>query len=165
MTNGGIGMHRRNLLAVAVLPTVLAIGGCGGDDGAPSRKDYAQDADRVCSDVEDQLERINRTDPDSPDELAAELERIKTAVRKGLRRLRRLERPEGDAGETADQLVRQLDRELEGQAFPALDRLKAAARKRDPVARRAAARRLAALDDSRSDRLARKLGADECAED
>jgi hypothetical protein len=148
---------------VATLLLTMALTGCGGDD-APSREEFAQNADKICSDVEDRVQQLDNADPDSPAELERTIDDIKSAIDAGIARLRGLERPDGEAGDTAEEFVTTLDREFEQQLVPALDQLADAARSRDEVAARAAVRKLDALQNSPSERIAERLGADECAE-
>jgi hypothetical protein len=149
-------------LTLAVLAPAVAA--CGGDD-APSREEFARNADGICADIERELKSLNRINPNTPGELSAFLGQLKSRINEGVKRLSELERPEGDAGKTADEFISTLDDELRQQAIPALDELEAAAKQRDEIKLRAAARKLDALKETRSDRLARELGADKCGEE
>jgi hypothetical protein len=149
------------ILLLLTLPTALTA--CGGDD-APSREDYAKNADGICADIERELSSLNKLDPNTPEELSGFITQLKSKINEGVDRLSNLDRPEGDAGRTADQFINALEDEIGNQAIPALDELEAAGKERDRAKLRAAVRKLEALEQTRSDQLARELGADKCAE-
>jgi hypothetical protein len=151
--------------SVVLAALVWAVAACGGGDDAPSREEFARNADGVCADIERQLKSLNRINPNTPGELSAFLGQLKSRINEGVKRLSELDRPEGDAGKTADEFISTLDDELRNQAIPALDELEAAAKKRDQIKLRAAVRKLDALEETRSDQLARELGADKCGEE
>lgn len=151
----------RLTVAIAVIAGVLSA--CGGDD-APSQEEFAKNADGVCTDVEQELKSLGKINANSPEELSGLVDQLKSRINEGVERLTKLDRPKGDAGKTAEDFVNTLNNELRTQAIPALDELQQAARERDRVKLRAAGRKLDALSETRSDQLARKLGADECAQ-
>ena len=138
----------------------LAVGACGG----VSKEDYARDLDEVCADIEATTERIGQAEVDNPAELSNQLGDIRTAIRDGIDRMKDIERPEGDDGEKADEYVTKLEQTLNQQVIPALDELETAVRQKNQAKIRAAATRLQAIDEEDTDRLAKDLGADECAE-
>jgi hypothetical protein len=158
-------MRHRSILRSSVLILVLGavLAGCGGDD-APSKEEFAQEADKVCAKVEDRIQELDNADPDSPAEFEQLIDDIKATGNAGVAQLKDLERPDGDTGEQAEQFVTATTREWEQQGVPALDELVEAVRSKDEVALRAAGRKLDALENSPSEKIATQLGADECAE-
>lgn len=149
-----------SLILVLLLPSALALAACGG----PSREEYAEDLNEICADLEEQAEDISAASPSNPQELSNQVDRTRKATQDALDRLRDLERPGGDDGETAEQYVETVEQNVNEQLLPALDELEQAVQERDEVKLRSAARRLQSIDDEEADRLAEDLGADECAE-
>ena len=156
--------HRSSLYALfAAMLLSGALVACGGDD-APSKEEFAQNADKVCADVEDRFQQLDNADPDSLKELESMIGDIKSTGDAGIKRLEGLERPDGDAGKQAEEFVSATKSEWNEQAVPALDELTKAARDKDEVALRSAVRKLDALQNTPSEKIAEDLGADECAE-
>jgi hypothetical protein len=155
-------MTRRTTTPAAALliASALALASCGG----VSKDDYAQDLDEICSDIEDQTERIRNASPDNPAELTGQLDDLRDAITAGIGRMKDLERPDGDDGQKGEEYVNELETTLNGEVVPALDDLQAAVEAKDQRRIQAAATRLQAIDEERSDQLAEDLGADECAE-
>lgn len=147
-------------MTVLLLPALLALGACGG----VSREDYAEDLNEICTDIEEQTERIGQAQAGSPEELSTQLGEIRSAIRDGIDRMKDLERPEGDDGERAEEYVNRLETTLEEEVVPALDELEQAVREEDEERIAAAAQRLQGIDEEETQELARDLGADECAE-
>ena len=150
----------RTFAAVLLIPSALAVAACGG----VSKEDYAQDLDEICSDIEDQTQKIGEVRPDNPSELTGQLTDLRDAIRRGIDRMKDLERPDGDDGETAEQYVDSLETTLNDEFLPALDDLEEAVKAKDQVKARSAATRLQSIDEDRTEQLAEDLGADECAE-
>ena len=153
---------------VALLLAALVLPACGGgDDGdggdRVSREDYAQQVSEVCADVERELSELVNADPETSAEVTDLFDDVIAKSRAALSRLKALERPSGDAGETADRFVETLEREFEAEALPALEDLGDAIRSGNREAAANAAERLARLENTESGRLARELGADACA--
>jgi formate dehydrogenase maturation protein FdhE len=148
---------------IAVSLVAIGIAGCGGDDG-PTKKEFAANADKICSDIQRQGESIGQSQPDSLQEVATIADRAEKAVRDGVSRLEKLERPSGDAGKQAKEFVDTLKTELDTEFVPALRELKSAAQEKDAKGLRTAAEKLQKLDTSKSEKLARDLGATACAE-
>ena len=73
-----------------------------------------------------------------------------------------LERPEGDAGQTAEEFSEGFKTELNDKIVPALEDLQAALRKKDVEGVQTAAKKLQSLETSKSDKAARELGATAC---
>lgn len=154
---------------VALLLAALVLPACdgGGDDGdggdRVSREDYAQQVSEVCADVERELSELSIADPETSAEVSDVFDEVIAKSRAALNRLKALERPSGDAGETADRFVETLEREFEAELFPPLEDLGDAIRNGDREAAANAAERLSRLENTESDRFARELGADACA--
>ena len=153
---------------VALLLAALVLPACdGGDDGdggvRVSREDYAQQVSEVCADVERELSELSIADSETSAEVSDLFDEVIAKSRAALNRLKALERPSGDAGETADRFVETLEREFEAELFPPLEDLGDAIRSGDREAAATAAERLTRLENTESDRLARELGADACA--
>ena len=149
----------RVLIAVP-LAAALAFGACGG----VSREEFADRLDEICRDLEDQTEDIAGGVPGTSDEIADRLDELRAAVDRSLDRMRDLERPDGEAGERAEAYVDEVERTVEERIYPALDALEAAIRTDAERDIEAATRRLQAVDERESQRLAEQLGADDCAE-
>jgi hypothetical protein len=155
---------RSGTAVLSVLLAALAMPACGGDDdGDVSREDYADQVNRVCRDVERQLNELGIAEPQTRDEITQLIDDVIARSQAAVDRLQALERPGGDAGETADRFVDTLERELERQLLPALEDLKDAIQSANREAAADAAERLDVLQNTESDRFARELGADSCA--
>jgi hypothetical protein len=155
-------MPRGGTAVLALLLAALALPACGGDDGI-SREDYVHQVDRVCDQAERELNELDVRGARTSAEVTSLLDEVIVKSRAAVDRLRALERPGGDAGETAKRFVNTLQREFEDQALPALEDLRRAIRTGDRASAADAADRLSGLENARSDRFARELGADHCA--
>jgi hypothetical protein len=139
-------------------------GGGGGGGGAPSKHDFAGNADKICSDVSRRVAELNRGRPRSVPDLTHFIEQLKVAVNDGIRRLQALERPKGSDGATARKFTDTADREYKNVVLPALNQLELAVIKRDKKALKAASKKLKnAQAQKRSSQLAAQLGASKCA--
>ncbi len=148
----------------ALAPLVaLLVAGCGGDDG-PTRQEFAADANKVCTDIERQSEQLGEAQPDSVAEIGRFADRAEKTVQDGVSRLEKIERPSGDDGKKAKEFVDALKSDVERELVPALRDLKTAANEKDAKGLRSAAAELQKIDTSRSDKLAKDLGATACAE-
>jgi hypothetical protein len=155
---------RSGTAVLALLLATLALPACGGDDDdGVSREDYAERVDRVCDDAVRELRELDLRGAESRAEITGLFDDLIVKSRAAVDRVKALERPEGDAGETADRFVGALDREFERGLLPALEDLKNAILSGDREAAADAAERLNALENAESDRFARELGADGCA--
>ena len=151
----------RTLFVVALLcSSVIAATGCGGT----SKEDFAKDADEICKDVEKKIQKIGGGGTSSAQQAGQQIDQVKKESRDGVDRLRDLDKPSGDDGETADKFIDTLDRELNGQAIPALEELQAAVQAKDRKKAASALQKLQSLENSQSDKYARELGAKDCAE-
>jgi hypothetical protein len=151
----------RRAACLAAVLGVVVFAACDGDDG--STEEYAKRLDRVCTAVERELRELDSTRVESPGETAALIDEVIAKSRQLPRRVKAIDPPEGDDGEVADRFVRTLEREVENDAVPALEDLRDAVSRGDQAAAARAGDRLRGLDNSKSDRYARELGADACA--
>ena len=154
----GAGVTRIAPLAVILMGVGLL--GCGADD-APSKQEFANDAERICRETEKEIEKIGQS-AGSPEEVAEAIDKVIDKSREAAEALVDLERPEGGDGDTAEQFVEGFESELDGKVVPALEDLRRALEEKDPKAVREAAERLQQLEASESDRFARELGANAC---
>ncbi len=147
--------------AAALLAVLAGATACGG--APPTREEYAAQADRVCREAEQALERIEDRPADTPQARGELIAATQRSLRQVVERLNELERPEGEAGRLAQAYVAQLERRAE-EVTPLLDRLRTALADDDVEAIRRAARALEAFEGAeRTDELARRLGARACA--
>ena len=155
-------MTRLVPLIVALLGFGLAA--CGGDDdggSAPSKAEFAKDADKICQDTEKEIEKIGQS-ASSPDALADAIDKVIAASKNAANKLTDLERPDGDAGDTATKFAEGFEQELNDKLIPALEKLKKAIQDKDAQAAQAAAADLQKLESTQSDKYARELGATAC---
>ena len=154
-----MSLRSRSLGALALL-ACLGLAACGG----VSKEDYADDLNEVCTDIEQKTEEIGQADVSNPSELSAQLDDIRAAIEDGIARMRDIERPDGEDGETAEEYITKLEQTLNEEVLPALDDLEQAVVAKDQAKVRAAATRLQGINEEETDRLAAELGADECSE-
>ena len=141
----------------------LGLVACGDDGGsAPSKEEFAQDAERICKETEKALEGFGE-DVDSAQEAGEALDKVIERARKAANELANLDRPEGETGETATKFADGFKSELEDKLVPALQELKSALQSGDPQKIQEAASKLQGLEASESDRYARQLGIRACA--
>jgi hypothetical protein len=141
----------------------FAIASCGGDD-APSREEFAERANEICRDTEQALENVGEN-AESPQDIADAVDRVIEESRNAVDELADLERPEGDAGEAADTFVNATRTEIEDEGIPALEDLRDALADGDQQAAQEAAQRLQGIESDASNKAAKELGANECAEE
>jgi len=153
-------MNRFAATPLAML--VLAVSACGGDD-APSKADFAADADRICKDAEKQLSQVGE-DVSTPKEIADAVDTVIEQSQESVDELKDLERPDGAPGEAADKFVDALSTDIEDKGIPALEDLRDAVRDQDEQAAQKAAESLQAIETSNTDDLARGIGAKACAD-
>jgi hypothetical protein len=155
-----------NRLAVAPLTTLaLALGlvACGGGSGdAPTKAEFAADADKVCAAAEKHLGEIGQN-ATSPAEIAKAVDKVIAETQKSVDDLQALDRPDGSAGDAADKFVNSLKSDIEGKGIPALEKLRDALKNNDQKAAQKAAQELQAIDSGNTDKLARAAGAKGCA--
>jgi len=151
-------MTRRWPLIVLLLSAGLAA--CGGDD-APSKKEFAQNANKICRDTQKEFEQIGKS-AGNPKEVADAIDKVVDKSKKAADDLVALDRPDGDAGKKAGQFVEGFKSELNSKMVPALEDLQAALRAKDVQGVQKAAANLQQLEPSKSDQYARELGATAC---
>ena len=144
--------------ALVLSLALVTVAGCGGT----SKEDFAKEADQICKDVEKNIQQIGQGGTRTPQQAGSQIDKVEKESQDGVKRLRDLERPSGDDGETAKKFVDSLDKELNQQAIPALEELEKAVRDKDRGAATQALQKLQALENTESDRYARELGADDC---
>ena len=154
-------MTKLSLPALAAAAALL-VAGCGEDK--PSREEFAASAEKVCADLEKQSERLSNSEPDNVQEIAQFARDARKTAEDAVRRVRALEVPDGDAGEKAQQWQDAVEREAQDQLIPALDQLEKAANDNDQQALIAAAQKIQGLEADQSDKLAREIGAEGCAD-
>jgi CHASE3 domain sensor protein len=149
---------------LAIVFVSLGLAACGGDDdsaSAPSKAEYAENAEQICRDTEKELENIGNGS-ESPAEVADAIDKVIDESRQAADDLVALDRPEGDAGQTAEEFSEGFKSELNDEIVPALEELQDALRKKDVKGVQAAAKKLQRLETSKSDKAARELGATAC---
>jgi hypothetical protein len=160
-------VRRARTTALLLLLAVLTLAGCGGDNGgnggSSSEQEFAKQANKVCNDVERELDELGGGNATSANDIAELIDNVIVQSRAAVDRLKKLERPEGAAGETAEKFVNTLDEEIEDKAVPALEDLRDALREENQQAAAEAGKRLQELDGGESDRLASELGATACS--
>ena len=144
----------------------FAIASCGGgDDGdeAPSPADFAQRANEICRQAERALNNVGEN-AETPEDIVEAVERVIEESRGAVDQLADLERPEGQAGRTAEEFVEATHKDIEDEGIPALEELRGAIESGDQQAVQEAAARLQNIDSSASNRAAQEIGAEECAD-
>ncbi|MDQ4125930.1 MAG: hypothetical protein M3134_10060 [Actinomycetota bacterium] len=149
-------------IAAAVPLAALAFAGCGGDD-APSRQEFAEAADKVCSDLEKQTQNLGR--PENVQEIQTFAQDLRKTAEDAVKKVEDLEVPEGGDGEKAEQWKNAVKDEAENQLIPVVEDLEKAAAANDEKAIVEAAQRIDQLEATESDRLAKELGMKECGEE
>ena len=146
----------------------LSVASCDGDDDAPSdapsQRDFAEQANEICREAKQSLEDVAEG-AQSPEEIAEAIDRVIEESRNSVDDLADLDRPEGAAGERAEEFVDATRREIEGEGIAALEDLREAVESRDQEAAQQAAKRLGEIDTGASNEAAREVGADACAGD
>jgi hypothetical protein len=151
------------LAPILLMLLALAAASCNGDD-APSQEEFADQANEICRDAKKSLENVAEG-ADGPDDIVEAIDEVIEQSRDTVDELGDLERPEGDAGETAERFVDATRTEIQDEGIPALVDLRGAVETEDREAIQEAAQRLEGIDSSASNRAARALGATDCAEE
>jgi hypothetical protein len=151
----------RPALALIVMMAAFAISSCGDEGGDASRAEFARGADAACALANKRLDLFGEGNPD-PDERLQQIRGVSQALDDAVEQLDGLETPGGEDGERAAKLVASLSEEAR-VVKPVLKLLDRAVRDKDMRAVEEARRRLEGIDEQKSNRLARELGADECA--
>jgi hypothetical protein len=135
-------------------------GGGGGD--APSKAEFAKQADKICKETEKEFESIGQS-AESPDEVADAIDKVIDESKSAADDLVALDRPDGADGETATKFVETFKQELNEKLVPALEDVKNALEAKDAQAVQEAAANLQKLEATESDKYARDLGATACS--
>ena len=154
-------MNRFAATPLTLMALALGLVACGGGDDAPSKADFASDAEKICQNAEKQLEDVGQN-ASSPDEIAAAVDKVIDETQSSVDKLKELKRPDGDAGEQAERFVNAVEGDIEDKGIPALEDLRDALKDDDEAAARKAAGRLQALETTDSNKLASEIGADAC---
>jgi hypothetical protein len=154
-------MHRLAPIVLCLL--ALGLTACGDDDDAPSREDFADRANQICSNARQALEDVTEQ-AETPEEIAAAVDRVIEESRTTVDQLGELEPPEGEAGQIAERFLDTTRTEIEERGIPALEDLRDAVEEENQQGVRDAIRRLEGIDTDQSDRAARDIGANACAE-
>lgn len=156
------------LLGLALVLLSLGLVACGDDDDgggggdAPSKQEFAKQAERICNETEKEFESIGES-AESPEEVANAIDEVIDESRSAADELVDLERPEGADGETATQFVETFRQELNDKLVPALEDVKRALEAKDAQAVQEAVGKLQDLEATESDQYARELGARACS--
>jgi hypothetical protein len=139
----------------------LTVASCDGDD-PPSQRDFAKQANEICRKAKQSLKDVAEG-AQSPQEIVKAIDRVIEESRAAVDDLADLERPEGAAGQRAEEFVDATRREIEGEGIVAFEALREAVESRDQEAAQQASERLQEIDTAASTNAARKLGAKACA--
>jgi len=148
----------RALLALITVPA-LVLTACGGS--APTREEFAAQANRICAEAQQEVQQQARENADQEPEQA--LDQATDQLRGIIDDLRDLDRPEGEAGQLAERYVNGLEQQLD-RGLPVLERFQQALESRDQQAIQRAAREAQALQGQGAElrRLANRLGLNQC---
>ena len=135
---------------------IAAVAGCGGGGDSVSPEQFQSEANKVCRDVEGQLDKIQQTMPTSADQAEKQADAIVDVSEQALGNLRKIKPPE-DLKATYE---RYLDEREKAIAF--VEDARDAAAENDSNAYVRAKRRLAAEQPSRR-ALALKLNLSACS--
>ena len=156
------------LLGLALVLLSLGLVACGDDDDgggggdAPTKQEFAKQADKICNETEKEFESIGEG-AESPEEVANAIDQVIDESRSAADDLVALERPEGADGETATQFVETFEQELNDKLIPALEDVKKALEAKDAQAVQEAVGKLQDIEGTESDKYARELGATACS--
>src|SRR5688572_7404422 len=156
------------LLGLALVLLSLGLVACGDDDDgggggdAPSKAEFAKQADKICNETEKEFESIGES-AESPEEVADAIDKVIDESKSAADDLVALDRPEGADGETATKFVETFEQELNDKLVPALEDVKKALEAKDAQAVQEAAAKLQQLEATESDKYARDLGATACS--
>ena len=156
------------LLTLAFVLMSFGLVACGDDDDgggggdAPSKAEFAKQADKICKETEKEFESIGEG-AESPDEVSNAIDKVIDESKDAADDLVALDRPEGADGETATKFVETFKKELNEKLVPALQDVKKALEAKDAQAVQEAAANLQKLEATESDKYARDLGATACS--
>ena len=150
------------LAPVLLCLLAFVVASCGGGDDAPSQEEFADRANQICREAEQSLENVGE-EAQTPEEIVPAVDRVIEELRNAVDELADLERPEGDAGERAEQFVSTTRTQIE-DGIPALEDLRAALESGDQEAAQEALTRLQETGSGAANDAAREVGANECAD-
>jgi len=155
------------LAALTLVLLSLGLVACGDDDDggggdAPSKAEFAKQADKICNETAKEFESIGES-AESPEEVADAIDKVIDESKSAADDLVALDRPEGADGETATKFVETFEQELNDKLVPALEDVKKALEAKDAQAVQEAAAKLQQLEATESDKYARDLGATACS--
>ena len=152
-------MPIRALLLTALASLLLV--GCGGDD-APSIDEFASDAEQLCDEGEKKLDEVERPqDVQAVTTFADDVEKVVTDTGD---KMAALDKPDGDDGEKATQFVESFQSDIENQFVPKMDDIRNAAEGGSEQETVKALESIGDIETPRTDKLARDIGAEGCAE-
>jgi hypothetical protein len=156
-------MNRFAAAPLTLVLLVLGLAACGGDGGgdAPSKADFAADANKICTDAEKHLQDLGKAT--SADQVADQIDKVVDEMQSSVDRLQDLDRPDGNAGEAARKAVDAISSDIEDKGIPALEDLRDAIKDKDQKAAQKAYQRLQAVETTNSTKLARDAGIKGCA--
>ncbi len=159
-----IGASRMTRLAPSLLILLaFAAASCNGDD-APSQEEFAEQANEICREAEQTLDNVAEG-AESPEDIVEAIDEVIEESRNAVDELADLERPDGEAGETAERFVDATRTEIQDEGIPILEELRRAVQSEDQEAIQKAVQRLQRIDSTASNRAARAVGATDCAEE
>jgi hypothetical protein len=151
------------LAPIVLMLLAFAAASCDGDD-APSQEEFAEQANEICRETRKSLDDVAEG-ADGPEDIIEAIDELIEESRNAVAELDDLERPEGEAGETAERFLDATRTEIQDEGIPALEELRGAVESEDRGAIQEAAVRLRRIDTSATNRAARALGATDCAEE
>ena len=152
-------MNRFAAVPLTLILLALGVAACGGDD-APSKAEFAASAEKICKDAEKQLRGLGESKTRA--QVADSIDKAIDATQTSVDELQDLDLPEGEAGDQAQEFVDAIEREID-KGIPALEDLGEAIKTNDDKAAQEAYGRLQEIQDTESDKLARELGIEGCA--
>jgi hypothetical protein len=155
-------MNRLAAVPLTLILLTIGLAACGGDDSdAPSKADFAEQANKICQNAEKELQNLGQAN--STDEVANQITKVIDATQKSVDDLKGLDRPDGAAGEAADKFVTAVQGDIEDKGIPALEHLRDAIKDKDQQAAQKAYQELQSIETTNSDKLAKAAGVDGCA--
>ena len=158
-----LSSFRRAKTRGLLILVLCAAPGCGGGDDKPSREEFARDAEKVCAELKKQSLRLD-TKPQDIAGIAKFARDAKATARSAVEKVQALEVPEGADGDKAEAWQDAVTSEAEDALIPALDGLEKAAEANDAQAIVTQVQKVVSLKNTRSDKLAKEIGAEGCAE-
>jgi hypothetical protein len=154
-------MNRFAAAPLAIALAAFGLGSCGGGD-APSKAEFAADANKICAEAERSLKDLQKST--TPAELAEALDKGIDETQKSVDKLKDLEQPDGEAGKAAERFVSALETQIEDKGIPVLEDLRDAIKDNDQKAAQDAYQRLQKIETADTNKFARQLGAKGCAD-